>query len=164
MMPSMGLKFLRDGMDSANIVANLNFAGGQESYNFFEGSLHTVLEDDGFDLETADEKITLVFNHAKKASNFIFSVGVSELSRFDQYGQKIQEPHFPYSLRFEPSEHLSYEDPDYSVKIFDRLSATPIGLLYKVYAMDKPSSLGGEEQLIALIILKSELKESLWGD
>ena len=43
MHSTMGLKFLRDGMDSANVVANENFAGGHFSYNFFEPSLTTVL-------------------------------------------------------------------------------------------------------------------------
>ena len=43
MHPTMGLKFLRDGMDSANVVANTNFAGGIKSYNFFEYSVYTVL-------------------------------------------------------------------------------------------------------------------------
>ena len=33
--PGMGLKFLRDGVDSANLVAMFDVAG-QESWNFFE--------------------------------------------------------------------------------------------------------------------------------
>ena len=37
-------------------------------------------------------------------------------------------------------------------------------VLYKVYARDAPASLGGEEQLIAEIVLKSKLVTSLWGD
>jgi len=37
-------------------------------------------------------------------------------------------------------------------------------LLYRVYAKDKPTSLGGQDQLIAEIVLKSELVTSLWGD
>ena len=32
--PSMGIKFLRDGMDSANLVAMFSL-NGQQSYNFF---------------------------------------------------------------------------------------------------------------------------------
>lgn len=38
MLPSMALKFLRDGVDSANAFGNLNIIG-QQSYNFFESSL-----------------------------------------------------------------------------------------------------------------------------
>jgi len=37
-------------------------------------------------------------------------------------------------------------------------------VLYFVYAMNMPKSLGGEEQLIGAIITTSELTTSLWGD
>ena len=37
-------------------------------------------------------------------------------------------------------------------------------MLYKVWALDKPLSLGGEEELIAEIVLNSMLNTSLWAD
>jgi len=116
----MALKFLRDGMDSANIVANQNFEGGQNSYDFFKPSLHTVLEvPEDFDKASLHDSVIAV--EVKEATNFVASVGVSELSQYNQDGEKEQEPIFPYSLRFEPNEHLSYDDEDYEVSIFDRL-------------------------------------------
>lgn len=42
MKPSMGLKFLRDGVDSANALANMNIPG-QRSYNFFKYDLRSSL-------------------------------------------------------------------------------------------------------------------------
>jgi len=42
MNPTIALKFLRDGVISANAVANHNVEG-QLSYNFFENSLHSNL-------------------------------------------------------------------------------------------------------------------------
>ena len=79
MHPTMGLKFLRDGMDSGNIVANLNFAGGQHSYNYFESSLTTALQgEEGFDMDSLKEDpIALVI---KPTTVFIHSVGVSDLA------------------------------------------------------------------------------------
>ena len=160
----MALKFLRDGMDSANIVANQNFQGGQMSYNFFAGSLSTVLEAPA-DFDTATLHDNVFSAELKEASNFIGSVGVSELSEYNQDGEKEKEPVFPYSLRFEPNEHLSYEDDEYAMTVFDRLSMIEKGtVLYYVYAMDKPRSLEGEEALIGAIITTSELTTSLWGD
>lgn len=160
----MALKFLRDGMDSANIVANQNFEGGQNSYDFFKPSLHTVLEvPEDFDKASLHDSVVAV--EVKEATNFVASVGVSELSQYNQDGEKEQEPIFPYSLRFEPNEHLSYDDEDYEVSIFDRLKMIEKGtVLYFVYAMNMPKSLGGEEQLIGAIITTSELTTSLWGD
>jgi len=38
MSPAMSIKFLRDGVDSANIVALVSF-DGQQSLNFFENSM-----------------------------------------------------------------------------------------------------------------------------
>ena len=73
----------------------------------------------------------------KEGSNFIGSVGVSELSQYNQDGDKEQEPNFPYSLRFEPNEYLSYDDEEYSMNVFDRLSMIEKGtVLYFIYAMD----------------------------
>lgn len=43
MNPTIALKFLRDGVDSANAFGNLNFMG-QFSYNFFESSLSSILK------------------------------------------------------------------------------------------------------------------------
>ena len=162
----MALKFLRDGMDSANLVANQNWEGGQNSYDFFKPSLLTAIvpADPDFDKATLHDNPIAV--EVKEASNFISSVGVSELSQFNQDGEKEKEPVFPYSLRFEPNEQLSYgDDLEYSVSVFDRLSAIERGtVLYFIYAMDMPKSLGGTEQLIGAIITTSELTTSLWGD
>ena len=79
MHPTMALKFLRDGMDSGNIVANMNFAGGQHSYNFFEPSLTTVLQgEEDFDMDSLKEDpVSLAI---KPTTMFVHSVGVSDLA------------------------------------------------------------------------------------
>jgi hypothetical protein len=135
----MALKFLRDGMDSVNIVANQNFEGGQNSYNFFGPSLKTVLAPVAEDFDPASLLESPLAVEIKEASNFIGSVGLSEVSLYNQEGEKEQEPNFPYSLRFEPNEDLSYDDEEYTVNIFDRLAMIERGtVLYFIYAMDKP--------------------------
>ena len=42
-VPGMGLKFLRNGRDSANLVA-MNSLQGQESWNFFQQDLTTIFQ------------------------------------------------------------------------------------------------------------------------
>jgi len=37
-------------------------------------------------------------------------------------------------------------------------------VLYTVFALDKPSSLGGKEMEIGEIVLRSKMHTSMWGD
>lgn len=49
--------------------------------------------------------------------------------------------------------------------MFEHLSGIVEGtILYKVYAKDAPTSLGGQELLIGEIVLRSDLVTSKWGD
>lgn len=84
----MALKFLRDGMDSANIVANQNFEGGQNSYNFFGPSLNTVLAPAAEDFDPASLLESPLVVELKEATNFTGSVGLSEVSMYNQEGEK----------------------------------------------------------------------------
>jgi len=87
------------------------------------------------------------------------------MALYNQHGTKVETPVFPYSLRYEPNPDLSYDDEEYTSTVFEQLRLVENGsVLYKVYAKDAPESLGGQEQLIAEIVLKSELVTSLWGD
>lgn len=95
MNPSIALKFLRNGMDSGNVVANHSFLG-QDSYNFFANSLSTILTDDASPLDT-------VHRHFKKATDFQGGVGNSEFASYDQDSKKVLNPVFPFRLRFEPT-------------------------------------------------------------
>ena len=68
------------------------------------------------------------------------------MALYTQEGEKVASPHFPYSLRYEPNSELSYDDPEYTSTVFEQLSRiAPGSVLYKVYAKDAPSSLGGQE-------------------
>jgi len=96
---------------------------------------------------------------------FCASLGSSEMATYTQDGVKVANPVFPYSLRYEPNAALSYDDEDYTMTVFEHLSGIAEGTtLYKVYAKDAPTSLGGQELLIGEIVLRSELKTSKWGD
>lgn len=43
MIPGIALKFLRDGMDSANTVARVNSRKGQRSYNWFDSEITSLI-------------------------------------------------------------------------------------------------------------------------
>lgn len=133
MNPSIAVKLLRDGVDSANSLANQG-AVGQASYDFFGAPLFTNLMDVGF----ANEDVTgAVAEAIRPQTNFVASLGNSEMAAYTQEGVKVASPVFPYSLRYEPNPALSYDDPEYTVTVFDRIGAIPAGtVLYTVWARD----------------------------
>ena len=162
MMATMAVKFLRDGVDSANSLANQN-TNGQPGYNFFAGPLFTNLMDAG---EFGPDEITGEVPEAvRPQTNFVASLGSSDMALYTQEGVKVASPNFPYSIRYEPNPALSYHDPEYTMTVFDRIRAIPTGtVLYTVWARDAPATMGGFEKAIAQIVTKSELTTSLWGD
>lgn len=105
MNPTIALKFLRDQTLSANAVANHNIAG-QTSYNFFENSLHSNL---GESTENVIENLNQnVARTMWSSSQFVASTGISDMALYDQCGAEVYDPVFPYSLRYEPNQDLSY--------------------------------------------------------
>ena len=56
--PGMGLKFLRDGMDSANLVAMYS-VDGQESWNFFKNDFSNHIPESGWPLFTTKNKVKI---------------------------------------------------------------------------------------------------------
>ena len=70
--PSMGLKMLRDGVDSANMLAIYNI-DGQESLDFFANDMVNHIPTPGPDL-------ALLLKRFKKASNWVQTLGSSEMA------------------------------------------------------------------------------------
>lgn len=89
MNPSIALKFLRDGVDSANIMANAT-PFGQSSFNFFENSLHSLLEfDDDFNMDDRPD-IQLIAKHIKPETGFFLQVGHSDFASLENDGTQIE--------------------------------------------------------------------------
>jgi hypothetical protein len=74
----------------------------------------------------------------------------------------------PFSLRFEPHRDVANLIPsDYKgdLAYLDQLAGVPANSnLYKVYAMTKPSQLGGKEVNIGTLQLDGNLHKSKWAD
>ena len=95
MVPGMGVKLLRDGRDSANFVCMYS-VDGQDSLNWFahDFSNHTPTPRDVF--------FKLLGARFETASDYIQTVGLSEMASVDQEGKVEHSPLFPWSLRFTP--------------------------------------------------------------
>jgi hypothetical protein len=156
--PGMGLKFLRDGMDSASLVAMYSVEG-QDSWNFFKNDFRNHIP-----AVTGNGLLPLASKFST-VTNFIQTVGLSDFAQYSQSGYKVQKPVFPFQLRFHPTGEITFSD-DYSGTYYlDQLATIPSGsVLYKVYGLDAPVELGGKEHYIGDLITTSAMVSSYWGD
>jgi len=155
--PGMGLKFLRDGVDSANLVAMYS-VDGQESWNFFKNDFSNHIPDISF-----GKKATLGVKFATATRN-IRQVGISDWGKYGGNGVETATPSFPYRLRFHPTGDLNFPDT-YVRPITEDLVTIPSGsVLYQVFALDAPEQLGGTEKRIGDLVLTSEMVTTKWGD
>ena len=160
MAPGMGIKLLRDGMDSANFVCMFG-VDGQDDLNFFANDFVNHIPN--------PQSISLVPLEVRfaTATNYIQTVGLSEMASYTQDGQKESSVNFPWSLRFVPSGQYSFPSTvadGYTNFLDDLATITSGSVLYDVYATDKPTELGGTEMKIAQIKTVSEMTTSNWGD
>jgi len=154
--PGMGLKFLRDGLESASMVAMYS-VDGQESWNVFANDWTNHI---------APATGALVALGAKfaTATPYIQQVGLSDFARAGEDGAAVEAVNYPYKLVFRPTGELSFAD-EYHGPFTDDLASIPAdSVLWNVFAWDAPAELGGQEQLIGDLVLRSEMTTSLWGD
>jgi len=76
MMATLSLKFLRDGVDSANSLANQNL-DGQTSYNYFAAPVFTNLMDSGFTNEALGGAVSEAI---RPQTHFVASLGNSDMA------------------------------------------------------------------------------------
>jgi hypothetical protein len=77
-VPSFGLKFLRDGIDSANIVAEYSVEG-QESWNFFANDFSNHIASSG----SPSPSIIPLANLFASGSPWISTIGVLNWAQWD---------------------------------------------------------------------------------
>jgi hypothetical protein len=156
--PGMGLKFLRDGMDSASLVAMYS-VDGQPSWNFFLNDFSNHIQ------APASTALKLVGNKFATTSPYIQEVGLSDWSQHGQTGAAVASPVFPFSLRFHPTGQFEFPDNYSGVDFTAQLMTIPSGsTLYQVYGMDAPKEMGGKEWLIGTLDTTSIMTTTTWGD
>jgi len=155
--PGIGLKFLRDGVDSANVVAMFG-VNGQDSWNFFANDFSNhIAAAEGLSL-------TLLANKFATATPYIQQVGLSDWGETGEDGELQSAVRFPYKLRLQPTGDITFNDTYHGLFTDDLVSIPEGSLLYNVFAWDQPSELGGTEQLIGELVTTSPMVTSVWGD
>lgn len=156
--PCGDIKFLRDGMSSANI--HTAFAtDGQPSFNYFKNRWTNVLRNS----ENECTRETLEKWQAT-ATDYVGAYSMMEMAEYDQYGNQEYEPHWPYMIELEPYDVYGWTDAHQN-DFQDQLQVIkPNVSMFKVMAYDEPPELGGKESLIGYIVSRSDTVTSLWSD
>lgn len=158
----MGLKFLRDGVDSANVLSAVSLNGTPDEWNFFKHATTNHIRGD----RTAEVKA--IHGIISQVTDFTQDVGLSDFAKFDQKGTK-ETPIFPFELIFEPHSDVSslFKDtkPTHPLNYLEQLkSIKPGSNLYNIYGLDAPIQLGGKKILIGTLTLDDKMVTSKFGD
>lgn len=159
--PGHGVKFLRDGMASANWFAMFAF-DGQPSFNFFKNRWSNILKE--MDNDCARESIG---KHLAEVTDHTGAMSVMELAEFDQFGNKEEKPHWPFMIDVEPYDVYGWTDK-YQNDFHEQLQVVPKDTaMFRVYGYDCPPELGEyecPERHIGWLVSRSKTTPSLWGD
>ena len=133
--PGFGLKFLKDGVDSSNVVA----IGSSSTWNYFGGDFSNWIGvRDDFAVNVLRWKFSFY-------TDTIFTMGTSEM-RIDQQGN--EGSNFPFKMRFVP--HSDVTSLGFSSEFhgemayLDDIKSIPAdSTLFDVYGETGPSQTGG---------------------
>ena len=171
--PGMGLKFLRDGVDSANLVAMFDVAG-QESWNFFENIFTTHIPEVSGPLVFLGAKFYTATNNIRQVRlrrQQLIAGGCEQLGDVRRGRGRGGEPSLPLSasipgfskkhistssyLCLQPTGEIDFSD-EYVRPFTEDLKSIPAdSVLYNILAMDQPKELGGVETQIGQLVLRS---------
>lgn len=99
--PGMGLKFLRDGMESVSMVAMYQVAG-QDSWNFFAHDWSNHVD------SVTDPSLAGLNKKFSTGSIYTQTVGLSDFAGYTTDGSKVDSPVFPWKLRFHPTGEFEF--------------------------------------------------------
>jgi len=135
--PGGGIKFLRNGVASANLVF-MKSLRGQDSWNFFkyEFTNHVTTPSDS---NFVEKKLVKKF---ETASKYTGQIGLKDIAEYDHTGKKESTVKYPYKLIFKPTSTVSSLNPDHFTRDFtEQLKAIPSNVhMYDVYALDSPDA------------------------
>lgn len=157
-VPSLAVKMMRDGVDSANIFGMHGFEGAS-GMNFFKHCWSNNVP-----TFTSPALAPVFAKFGEATTSYGTANGLSNMARYTQDGQEEQQIVFPFEIRFEPTAEAQVS-ADEATSYLDHVAMIPSGAtLFKVYALDAPRELGGSEHLIGNIVMRSSGTRSTWGD
>jgi len=136
--PGISVKCLRNQVPSGNMMA-LYSLEGQDSWNFFKHDLTNHVPDLSTNSQFILQELRSLF---AGASAWPVMIGTSNLAHYDQNGNNITSPVFPFRLVFHPTTALHNAFPDTPQQDFTaglvKGLQTPQDIYY-VYAVPNPN-------------------------
>lgn len=155
LFPGIGIKWFRSGVHSANFVALRATGPSGGSFNYFKGDISNHVP----------PPIALqALMKFQQASGCISMVGLSDVCKYDQDGSKVNQPVFPYEIRFRASGQFELpEDPSLTdPQLLKGLSSIPVGThLFDLYAHASPTA---PEKKLGELRTTGKCVQSLFGD
>ena len=150
-LPGMGIKWYRDGIQSANLVAMPGFVA-TETPNFFENNFNNHIK------PTNDDLSLKVLAHLfANGSPWATSIGLKDWAEFDKSGKK-SSPNMPFQIVYEPQVKIDATIPP--SKSFDDSiveTLTKKGeLLWKVLAVEGPDDCANKKPAVHIGNIYSE--------
>lgn len=174
--PSVSLKFLLDGKQSENIMAQYDLSAG-ESWNFFHEDMSNRLFTNA-DLEFLDQEVHYIMGETimkkmTEGSPAPFALGISNIADKNNDGKKLgkKKTKTPYQLIFRAPSSTRNKFSDNKPRktwydeIKDKLSEDEV--IYEVFAwsLNEDDPRGDLiERKIADVRLMTNLFTSVWGD
>ena len=159
MTPGAGLKFLRTGEASANVVVlnNLNPLPGF-NHNFFAVPLRNHVSDD------MGATILPLATKFCQVGHCITKVGLSDMCKFDQEGTLYDTPNFPFQIELTPADVQFEEHTPASMEEFmAQFDAIPVGTtIYTLKAYLSPDD--SEGMVLGNVVTTDNCVSSLYGD
>jgi len=138
--PGLSIKFLRDKVPSGNAFAMFNLMG-QPSFNFYKHDLSNHPPDLG---DWAPLTLKALKVRFSTGSSWPTMLGLSDIARFDQFGNQQSPVSFPYRLVFHPNKRLHESLPDNYLGPFEKqvihVTNKANETIYTVWAQDTPAS------------------------
>ena len=158
---SMGLKFLRDGVDAGNIFSLHAFEGHPDTYNFLKPvyNTHVTIPTNECNLMTSHAKLSQVSKH-------VGNMSVKGLADYDQYGNKEAEQNWPFKCEFRPNDPCNSPD-EWTESYLNQLTTGCIPVNYNLFEMwcqEGPEAEGYEMEQLGNIVTTSDVVTSMYGD
>eukprot|EP00040_Diaphanoeca_grandis_P025722 m.142963 g.142963 ORF g.142963 m.142963 type:complete len:359 (+) comp30283_c0_seq1:485-1561(+) len=162
--PGLGLKFFRDGMDSANLVAlDGSERAPPDALGLFTTTLYTtILPAKGLVPKVLEGKFGTL-------DRYIHPIGLSNLASHREDGTPSADIKFPFMLKFEPTPqvveatNVKYDNFDHALDVASKRIEVGVNVM-AVHALNKPKELGGEWNLIGHLVTNSRFTTSTWSD
>lgn len=155
--PGMSLKFLRDNLPSANLLAMFGVNGFPSWNFFFKDFSNHIPAAEGLALKALACKFA-------QATKYVQTIGLKDLASWTEKGEdRTKDMSFPFKLVFKPGDAVKnmFSD-DFEEKYTVQLKKIPAGtVIYDVYAVDAPDA---QEVKIGALRTTSEFVTSHWGD